>query len=111
MRPIAAVDHRAWDMSGQEVRGTGSWVTDDDDICGHGRQRQRRVLQAFPLSRTAAAAGNIDDISTEPFASDLEGRPCTCAWLVEEVDDRLPSQRRNFLDFSRGHLEERLGRI
>src|SRR5262249_32969911 len=63
------------------------------------------------LADARAGRADVDGVGREPLGGDLEGGPRPGAGLVEQVDDRLPAQRRHLLDVALRDFLERRRRI
>ncbi len=84
--PAAGVDHRMGEVRRKHPRRVGGRVADDYDVVVHRRQRLRRVDEALALLRARALCTDVDRVTAEHLARQLEGHAGARGCLVEQHD-------------------------
>jgi hypothetical protein len=107
VRAVAGVDHVALDALGEEPRRAGRAVADDDHVDLHGLEVPRRVDQRLALRHARPRARDAHRVGAHALLGELERDARARARLEEQVDDRLPAERRDLLDRPLAHLAER----
>ena len=87
MRSIARIDDHGRHNLRRIGRRTFSLVAHDDGVNSHGFNRQQRIAQTLPLDDAARPRCDIDDISAEVLARQLERGARPRARFIEQCDD------------------------
>src|SRR6266849_633141 len=95
---VARVDDARPADARQQVARARRSVAQDDHVGRHRLDVHRRVGQRLALQDARGRDGDVERVGAEPLLRDFERRPRPGARLVEQVDDRLPAQRRHLLD-------------
>src|SRR6266852_2799769 len=95
---VAGVDDPRPADARQQVARARRSVAQDDHVGRHRLDVHRRVGQRLAFQDARCRDGDVERVGAEPLLRDLERRARPRARLVEQVDDRLPAQRRHLLD-------------
>ena len=82
-------------------------MTHDDEVCAHRLERFHRFAHRLAFGDRRVSDIEVGDIRREAFGRDFERRVSARAGLVEEHQDRLAFERRDFFDRSCEELFER----
>ncbi len=104
---IPGIHHPGINLAGNQVWSTYTAMPDDNNVRCHCLQVFYRIQQCFPLYCTAGRCGDIYCISTESFCCYFKRTPGPGTWLIEEVDNCLATQCRNFFYRSTGYFLKR----
>src|SRR5439155_24226079 len=99
------------DVASEQMTRPRRGVANDDRVRSHRLEVSSRVGERLALARARARGADVDRVRREPLGGDLERGAGTRARLVEEVDDRLPAERRHLLDVALRDLLERPGGV
>ena len=72
-------------------------MPDDDTVRRHRIQSPGRIDECFTFRYAACGGRDVDDVRGQSFSSNFKGGASAGGRFEKEVDDRLASQRRNFL--------------
>ena len=108
---VAGVDHAGAQARGEHLGGARLGVAHDHHVGRHGVEVPRGVEQRLPLHRRGGRARDVDRVGRQPLGGDLERGPRAGRRLEEQVDDRLPPQRRHLLDGALVDLQEPVAEI
>lgn len=98
MRAIPRIDHAGLEKPGEEMRGPGRRMSDDNDVRIHRLEVPRGVTQRFALLQGGHVGAEIDHVRGQPLLGEFETDPRAGGRLDKEVDHRLAAKRRHGLD-------------
>jgi hypothetical protein len=93
MGAVARVHHRAAHLPGDEVRGSGGRVAEDDDVRSERLDVPHRVHQRLALGHARGRGVEVQHVRPERLGRALEGQPGAGAVLEEEVGDHAAAER------------------
>ena len=111
VRPIASIDHWAFDVGSDHLRHPRNGVTDHKNIRVHCLQVVGGVQQAFSLRGAARRCRNIDDVGTQSFSSNFEGDAGAGTRFKKQIDNGPASQGGYFFNFPGGYFFQRSRRV
>ncbi len=85
-------------------------MTQNDHIGIEGLDILRGIAERFALGRAGGGGVEGDDICAQKFGRHLEGHAGAGAGLEEKINDRLATQRGDFLDLAVEDAAEGAGR-
>ncbi len=98
VRAIAGVDNGAIDGTGEEMRGTGGTMANDDRIHAHRLNIPRSVTQRFAFGDGGGGDGEVEHIGGQTLGGEREGGLGAGGILEEEIDADFAVQRGDFFD-------------
>ncbi len=110
---VAGVDHvhvraaGAVQVRGDQVRGAGLRMPDDEHVGVHRHEVVDGVEQRLALARRRRADVEVDHVGGQPLGGDLERRPRARRVLEEQVEHRPAAQQRHLLHVALGDRHER----
>ena len=105
VHPVPGVDNADLrQVAGQQVRGAGMGMAEDDNIHAHSLQGQAGIQQRLSFFDAAAGNGHIDDIGAQDLAGFLKGDAGAGAGFVKEGNDDPAAQGGDFFDVPAQHF-------
>src|SRR5262249_26106825 len=90
---VAAVDHRAVHLLGEQIDSARVGVANDQHVRMHGIECHRRIDQRLALLDGARRRLHVDNVATQAFSGQFEGRTRAGRVLEKEIDKRATRQQ------------------
>ena len=109
MRAVAGVDDAGFQPVGQEARGSGRTVAQDNDVRPQRLKVQRGVLEGFAFLQAGGPDGEVDHVGTEAQGGQFERREGAGAGFDEEIDEGFATEGGDFFQTALAHAFEGAG--